>query len=175
MVNNQYGRPCPSVLRQQVPCPYRPCYEWRPFNWTECLLDGAHCGTGTRHQIMACILAETGKAVDAEFCRLRQQEPSSRSKSRSLAHVAEASCKLLCSFGKFVLRNTAWHAQMASERVARLERRLRSQKDAMLPWREAAKGSRSKLIILNSLLSFNSPCPLQRKQQRLPWMKRKFW
>lgn len=96
MTNNQYGRPCPSVLRQQVPCPYRPCYEWRPSNWTECLLDGAQCGTGSRHQVMSCILAETGKTVSVEFCRAMI---SNRSRPSPM-HVAETPCKVLCAFGK---------------------------------------------------------------------------
>ena len=94
MVNNAYGRPCPSSIRQQLPCPYQPCYEWRPVgsgNWTDCLLDGAQCGTGVRRQLLTCILAETGKAVDEEFCRLVQP---------SASHVVETPCKVLCSFGK---------------------------------------------------------------------------
>lgn len=38
MINNQFGRSCPTTLRQQLPCPYQPCYEWRPSNWSTCFL-----------------------------------------------------------------------------------------------------------------------------------------
>lgn len=122
MINNQFGRSCPTIIRQQLPCPYHPCYEWRPSNWTECFLQvafvflyplaiskslsdckyllietgenlqGAHCGTGVRHQLSECILAETRKRVDPEFCRLNRRSP--------LLHIAE--CKVLCTFGELL-------------------------------------------------------------------------
>lgn len=92
MINNQFGRSCPTSLRQQLPCPYQPCYEWRPSNWSGCYLQGAHCGMGARHQLFECILAETGKRVDPEFCRLSRRPPP--------AHMTE--CKVLCTFEKLV-------------------------------------------------------------------------
>nr|CAH0103778.1 unnamed protein product [Daphnia galeata] len=92
MINNQFGRSCPTSLRQQLPCPYQPCYEWLPSNWSDCFLQGAQCGTGVRRQLFECILEETGKRVDPEFCRLSHRP--------SPAHMTE--CKVLCTFEKLV-------------------------------------------------------------------------
>ena len=55
-------------------------------------LQGAQCGTGVRHQLFECILAETGKRVDLEFCRLHRHSPP--------LHAAE--CKVLCTFGELL-------------------------------------------------------------------------
>jgi len=93
MINNQFGRSCPTALRQQLPCPYRPCYEWRPSNWSQCDLQGAECGTGIRHQLMDCVLAGSGQTVRPEFCRLNQQLIAARSESH---------CKVSCQFEKLV-------------------------------------------------------------------------
>lgn len=93
MMNNQFGRSCPGDLRQQLPCPYRPCYEWRPSNWSQCNLHGAQCGTGIRHQLADCVLAGSGKTVHPEFCRLNQQR---------LPMSSESLCKVPCQFEKMV-------------------------------------------------------------------------
>ncbi|XP_069067932.1 thrombospondin type-1 domain-containing protein 7A [Pleurodeles waltl] len=67
------GRPCPSQMEQTKPCPVNPCYRWQYGQWSDCKVEDAQCGEGSRYRNMSCVVHEgtkedTGKVVDEEFC-----------------------------------------------------------------------------------------------------------
>ncbi|KAG8550939.1 hypothetical protein GDO81_025392 [Engystomops pustulosus] len=67
------GRPCPTQTEQSKPCPVKPCYRWQYGRWSQCTVEDAQCGDGTRFRNMSCVVydgsrEDAGKVVDEEFC-----------------------------------------------------------------------------------------------------------
>ncbi|XP_004626441.1 thrombospondin type-1 domain-containing protein 7B [Octodon degus] len=50
------GRPCPTELIQQKPCPVRPCSSWVLGNWSACKLEGGDCGEGVQVRSLSCMV-----------------------------------------------------------------------------------------------------------------------
>ncbi|XP_027727807.1 thrombospondin type-1 domain-containing protein 7A [Vombatus ursinus] len=67
------GRPCPALMEQFKPCLVKPCYQWQYGQWSNCRVEDAHCGEGTKTRNVSCIVSDgsaedLGKIVDEEFC-----------------------------------------------------------------------------------------------------------
>ncbi|XP_054707345.1 thrombospondin type-1 domain-containing protein 7A-like isoform X2 [Uloborus diversus] len=61
------GQPCPAEMVQRKPCPFKACYRWKHSQWSDCELEGAHCGFGVRRRLVECIRYD-GLRVDKIYC-----------------------------------------------------------------------------------------------------------
>ncbi|XP_069050848.1 thrombospondin, type I, domain containing 7Ab [Lepisosteus oculatus] len=102
------GRPCPSQMEQWKPCPVKPCYRWQYSRWSECGVEGAHCGEGLRFRNISCYVfdgskEDQGSVVDEELCG--ELEPSVDGDK----HIKlEESCTVPCPGDCYLTEWTSW-------------------------------------------------------------------
>nr|XP_020855680.1 thrombospondin type-1 domain-containing protein 7A isoform X4 [Phascolarctos cinereus] len=102
------GRPCPALMEQFKPCLVKPCYRWQYGQWSNCRVEDAHCGEGTKTRNVSCIVSDgtaedLGKIVDEEFCAEIDPVVDGNKKI-----VLEATCTQPCPGDCYLKEWSAW-------------------------------------------------------------------
>eukprot|EP00090_Calanus_glacialis_P045441 TRINITY_DN8432_c0_g1_i1.p1 TRINITY_DN8432_c0_g1~~TRINITY_DN8432_c0_g1_i1.p1 ORF type:complete len:1537 (-),score=130.83 TRINITY_DN8432_c0_g1_i1:368-4978(-) len=104
------GRPCPSKLSQNKPCPSDPCYKWNKTPWSECQLQGAACGTGVMKRNISCVIKPSNQDVDERFCNKNfSEDVESELMEKEVADLTTtASCYVSCHHDCTVSEWSQW-------------------------------------------------------------------